>query len=382
MTYINNPKYFTKSELKKNAEKNQFTDLRPVEKFLWDCEIASLLQRKNEKIILKGGVAVQLYLPLELQRASIDIDLVSPLSETDFEHILDEVAKQGGYAYSVYTPKNPEENIPLKTYIFEIPNLLEDEGTPTSIKIDVLYDYDELPLETVRNVETFALEIDELTIYKKTTLIGDKILTLAENTVGVKDLSSYPKQIYDVYQLLINTAITEESLNEIIHSFILLSKKEKKYRKYDGEIKNILEDIINSLSTHSSMDTSKYDGDMKKHIESFQAYYLSSSQRKARLYDWSYRFNTIKYLVNIILEILNKKITTIEGVIKYNKALKIEKKLSQTRGDDLRKTITTLLGFADYLPYYKELRGKPVNRVFWEVVTINNVEIIEEKCPA
>jgi hypothetical protein len=57
--------------LKKNAEKNQFTDLRPVEKFLWDCEITSLLQRKNRKIILKGGAEAQLHLPRKLQRASI-----------------------------------------------------------------------------------------------------------------------------------------------------------------------------------------------------------------------------------------------------------------------------------------------------------------------
>jgi len=134
LTYINNPKYFTNSEIKKNAEKNQFTDLRPVEKFLWDCEIASLLQRKNKKIILKGGTAAQLHLPLELQRASIDIDLVSPLSMNDFEHILDEVTQQENYTYSIYTPKNPEEHIPLKTYLFETPNLLEDEGHQTASK--------------------------------------------------------------------------------------------------------------------------------------------------------------------------------------------------------------------------------------------------------
>jgi len=244
----------------------------------------------------------------------------------------------------------------------------------------MLYDYDELPLETVRKVETFALEIEELTTYKKTTLIGDKMLTLAETTVGVKDLSSYPKQIYDVYQLLMNTAINEESLNEIIHSIILLSEKEKNYRKYDGKIKNILEDIIDSLSAHSYLDTSRYNRDMKKHIESFQTYYLSSTQRKAKLYDWSYRFNIVKYLTKIIFEIVNNKITSTEGVKKYNKALDIEKKLTQTRGDNLKKTITTLLSFSEhYLPYYKELRGKPVNRVFWEVVTISNVEKIEEK---
>lgn len=48
-----------------------------MELFLWDLEIFLQLQRVlKERLVLKGGAAVQFYLPVSSQRTSVDIDMV------------------------------------------------------------------------------------------------------------------------------------------------------------------------------------------------------------------------------------------------------------------------------------------------------------------
>lgn len=47
------------------------------------------LQRQfNDRVVLKGGAATQLYFPISLQRNSVDIDVISDLSVEEFESAL------------------------------------------------------------------------------------------------------------------------------------------------------------------------------------------------------------------------------------------------------------------------------------------------------
>jgi ribosomal protein L37E len=63
MALIHDPEYFTESSLKIRAEKYGFSNLFPLEFFVWDMEIAAQIQGVSDTIILKGGAATQLHLP-------------------------------------------------------------------------------------------------------------------------------------------------------------------------------------------------------------------------------------------------------------------------------------------------------------------------------
>lgn len=374
--YLHDDKYFTKAELKQRAKDNGFTALDPIEKFLWDCEIASLLQSYDENIILKGGAAVQMHLPLNLQRASVDIDLIMNITQEQFETVLDSITHDEKYDYKIHRPKNPQENIPLKTYFIKTPSILESTRENNEIKIDALYEECNLPLCVLTDVETFALTLKKIKTYKKTTLIGDKLLTLGENSVGVIDQSSYPKQVYDVYNLLTSINLDKKALKEIIQTVDVLSEKEIKYREYKGTILSVLEDILICLNTHSQIDTSKYNGKMRGHIHGFQSLYLSSEQRKVRQYDWSIRFNHIRFLSEILLKYYRGDMSVSECVDVYNRATILQEQLKYLQGDAIKGTITRILKHCERVPYFKELKAKPILRVYWDVVTPDKLEAL------
>lgn len=71
MSLIHNTKHFTKEEILERARKYEFPNPLAVEIFLWDCELAAQLQDECADMVLKGGAAAQLHLPLERHRGSI-----------------------------------------------------------------------------------------------------------------------------------------------------------------------------------------------------------------------------------------------------------------------------------------------------------------------
>ena len=72
---IHAAKYFTKDEILRRAKYYEYPNPLAVEIFLWDCELTAQLQVLCNKMVLKGGAAAQLHLPLEKQRGSVDVDL-------------------------------------------------------------------------------------------------------------------------------------------------------------------------------------------------------------------------------------------------------------------------------------------------------------------
>jgi hypothetical protein len=83
MSLITDPKYFAREEILRRAKEYEYPNPLAVELFLWDCELATQLQDICEGIVLKGGAATQFHLPLEKQRGSIDIDMVTPLEKKE-----------------------------------------------------------------------------------------------------------------------------------------------------------------------------------------------------------------------------------------------------------------------------------------------------------
>jgi uncharacterized protein (UPF0248 family) len=131
------------------------------------------------------------------------------------------------------------------------------------------------------------------------------------------------------------------------------------------------------MEKYSLLDTAGADASIKENITNFQQFYVSTSQRQP-WYNWCTRALKIRFLAQTITAILDKQITSKEAAEIHNITTKTEQALKLARGEDADKLKKQLMESADTkIPYYRELKGKPVDRVFWQVVSRKNLKTIQ-----
>lgn len=65
---------FKRETFLKRMHEYGFKNMGRMELFLWDLELFLQIQKiLGDRIVLKGGAATQFYLPIEVQRTSVDI---------------------------------------------------------------------------------------------------------------------------------------------------------------------------------------------------------------------------------------------------------------------------------------------------------------------
>ena len=185
---IHDSKFFQKEELLRRAEEYEFPNPIAVEYFAWDCELIAQLQSVSDNLILKGGAATQLHLPLLKQRGSKDVDIVTTLDIKDIQAIVDETAQKfkDCAKFELHKPKNPTPNMPLKTYFAHVPSQIDNNRKEIEVKIDFLCKCPELNSETLSKVQTYALETQAIKCSTAGTLTGDKLLSLAKGSIGIR----------------------------------------------------------------------------------------------------------------------------------------------------------------------------------------------------
>ncbi|MFA5572339.1 MAG: nucleotidyl transferase AbiEii/AbiGii toxin family protein [Candidatus Bathyarchaeia archaeon] len=380
MTWLHNESYFSEEKVREQARKYGFSDPIQVEFFLWDCEIAAQLQRESEDFVLKGGAAVQLHLPVEMQRGSVDVDIVAPKKKEEIVEVLSQIHKRiPSVEFEKYTPKRPHKEINMVTYLAKVQPLIPSKnGRLREVKIDFLLEDVKLPIQMISNKETFALTINQLKCYSVSSLIGDKILTLAENTIGISDLPDVPKQIYDVSVLSKKQQLTLSDFSEIFDAIETIVPLEAKYREQELTVLQVLDDIEKTMDKYALSDTAEADAGIKRNIVNFQQFYVSSSQ-KWPLYVWSARVLKIRFLCRLLKPVFDGKVDLKEAFNQYSTAELIDQTLSTIKGDKVKTVNKTLRDLADtQIPCFRELKGKPLNRVFWQVVSSNNISKINE----
>src|SRR3972149_9537699 len=91
MAFIHDEANYSEKSIREMAKLYGFSDPVPVELFLWDCEIAAQLQSESDSFVLKGGAAAQLHLPVEMQRGSVDVDIVCPYTKQEINEVLSRI---------------------------------------------------------------------------------------------------------------------------------------------------------------------------------------------------------------------------------------------------------------------------------------------------
>lgn len=376
MKLIHAAKYFTKDEILRRAEHYEYPNPLAIEIFLWDCELTAQLKILCGKAVLKGGAAAQLHLPLERQRGSVDVDLATSLRKEDVEEVIRQLGKtlEGWAEFSRYEPKKPNPELPLLTYLSHVPSRVDPNREELEIKLDFLCKSPDLPHAVLRNVQTFALEVKRIKCSTAGALIGDKLLTLARGSIGTELEADLPKQIYDVDALVETCAVSAEFVNDMMTSIEELTKLEASFRRIKVTPAEALDDVVKAMNGYSLVDTPSADADTKKEIERFQQFFVNKSQRRP-YYEWSSKSLRIRFLAILAQKLLLKEMAAVDVARIIRECKEIEASLRKISGDsvvDLRDKMLKLV--QTRILHYRDLRGKSLDRVFWQVLSLENLE--------
>ncbi|OPY84651.1 MAG: hypothetical protein A4E65_00247 [Syntrophorhabdus sp. PtaU1.Bin153] len=391
---IHDPANFARAGLEKRLRKHNFasSNLPRVEMFLWDLELFLHLQEIfKERIVLKGGAAVQLYLPVNIQRTSTDIDMICAVSDDELSHALAAIEKKfegrdGLLKFQRHIPIRPRTNLPsLRTFFIDAPSVCTDRelhmrnGGVQRQQLKVEFFMTEEPVEAnrVRPQEVFALERGEQTyhVLPINPLLGDKLATLAPNTVGIPlgRSKEYFKQVYDV-DALFRSQWSRIDIDEMKKHFLSNARSESKLRQIDFDHEEIIEDIRKQMQLLASVDI-KDTGNLIKSINDFQSLYLRENARKNK-FDWAIAGARISFLIDCIHGSENNKLLGLldktDTLLRFDFVQGAEKTSYQRQFNS-----EFLKEFNQYSKSLEPiLKSKHPQRTFWAVVSPSRLEEI------
>ena len=148
-------KAFMRETLSERMQKYGFKNMGRLELFLWDLEIFLQIQSiLGDRIVLKGGAAVQFYLPMEAQRTSVDIDMIFFGSKAEIEETLEKFTEKLSendvyFHFKPHKPKEPKTDLPLYTYYTKIPTVLT-QGELNKGGSDEQSEFQEIKIEFIQ----------------------------------------------------------------------------------------------------------------------------------------------------------------------------------------------------------------------------------------
>ncbi len=225
--FIGKSKYFEPDFIKTQIIERKGLSRDLYERALNGLEYLAQLRSMGLDPIFKGGSAVQLLIPDNLQRLSIDIDLITDKSETELTSVLRKIKEK--FNKKIYSFERVGLDLPshLILYNLDIPSLFSDKSS--IIQLDFLlhnpnYKIQRTPLKTFlyeSKYDVWTPTID--------ALIGDKLTVLGPNTIGkpmTENPLNFAKQIYDISALL----EFSKNFEEIYDAYFKIFKFEKKSR--------------------------------------------------------------------------------------------------------------------------------------------------------
>ena len=393
---------FRRETLEARMQDYGFKNMERMELFLWDLELFLQIQgRLGDRVVLKGGAATQFYLPKEAQRTSVDIDMLFAGTEAEIDEVLNQIEAtisdgSGLLHFRKHIPKKPKTTLPLFTYYTDIPSVLtstkwnvrDNDTQSQELKVEFITQGEKREYSVVSGEDIFAVHsTKKYQVLPLDSLFADKLTTIGRNTIGVQDdrMDEQVKQFYDILML---TRYCWESMNpaEIWKRYKVRAEEEWSERaNSDGEwevlkrktfsLDDIIDDVKNQLQRYGQVDNGE-NKELRKAINDFKGLYLNSKV--------SYTPADVACgasLVRIMYELLImeggwSKITDLldtENLLYFQDLSGIEK---GKKIREVRDMLIKRFGDASPIPV-KILKGKKPQRVFWSVVTIENMDEIK-----
>ncbi len=382
---------FSYETLNRRLNQHGFKNIAKLELFLWDLEMFMQIQRiLRNRVVLKGGTAVQFYLPIDYQRSSVDIDIICSVSIEEVEGTIRQIedrfnADEKFFRFRSHKPEKPQTSLPLLTYYVTFPSECKPvelaagpEHAQTSIqeiKVEFLLSKNPTDLFKCSSPQIFSVETDRTyQILPLDSLLADKLTTLGPNTIGIQNdrADEQIKQLYDI-DALITWNIDKIDLVRVRDSYLILAKKEAQARGIGFNVTKIFEDVEKQLEELSLIDF-PINTEYKKRIDDFQSLYLRRSINR-NVSGWA----IVGRKLMIMFQLLRDNDIKIKEIISnlYN----LEKKLyfntiaGPDKGRIIKKFKESLLEeFETYCRVpINQIKGKHQKRIFWEILSIQNM---------
>ena len=385
---------FSLEALRSRAKPLGFTQVTEVEAFAWEMELYGQLQAiAGETLLLKGGAAAQLYLPPERQRASADIDLLVNAGPGEMRAVLDQVSRRLArespyFVFEEYAPRQPDVVLPLETFFVTVPSALGQTAqtgrgrvTGRSIKVDVFYLRESLPATRLENPRTFALDLAySPRCLAVGPLVGDKLLTLATKSIGIPRVRAgdLPRQLYDLDNLT-RLALDEEDIQALITTMELLVEVESALRDLQVTPLEVSNHIRETLNTLSALDLRAGDPDLKRYVLNAQSQYLRAPMR-VPFHGWAMKALRLRFLLHCLVGRMRGHRLNVAETLRRADELEAEMAFEGLEGRERRsrrKAVQAVLlaalrdaGRGDW----KQLKPRPPERVYWELVEPGNLD--------
>lgn len=386
---IHDEECFLRLTLEERMSQYGVRNIARMELFLWDLEIFLQIQKVlKDRVVLKGGAAVQFYLPPVYQRTSVDIDMIFFGSSQEIKETLEEIEKRLGaneesFKFSLHIPRNPKTKLPLDTFHIMVPSvcsekeLYSENGNYQELKIEFIYSDVQPAINKVAGTHLFAVASHhKYNLLPLNYLFADKLTTLGPRTIGIQNdrMDEQIKQIFDI-EALLTVKMEEMDFVEICEKYWERAEMESKSRGINFDHQMIIDDVWRQLDRLAQCDNGQ-DKELQKYINDFQSLYIQDEARKSPA-DWAIIGEKVKLLLSIVL--IGKqgretffKALNLEEQLLFKKLLGIEKRNKIIIYRD--KLIEKFKTVARIDP--KIMKRKPLQRVFWAIVTAENIDEI------
>lgn len=380
---------FEREAFEKRVNEHGFKNIARIELFLWDLELFQQIQNiLKDRVVLKGGAAVQFYLPTKAQRTSVDIDMIFNGTREEIEEVLVEITKNLGgednlFVFEQHLPKRPKTQLPLYTYFVKVPSVLNEkelrkDRNVQEIKVEFFIDTSSIEISKIYGHNIFAISSElEYNVMPLDNLFADKLTTLGPNTIGVQNdrMDEQAKQLYDIW-MLITHHLDKFNMGAIKQQYYRRARLECDSRKIPFEPQEIKADIYKQLRRVSEVDGGQ-DTELRKYINDFKSLYLN-----ANIYFNPSAVACAAEQIKLVFEtIFNdyKDLSIVKTAFEIGDILKLSQYEGEEKGQITKKLRDILIkDFASYSTLDpKILKGKNLIRVFWSVVDKDNIAEIE-----
>lgn len=379
------PESFSAELLKGQAQEFGYAQANTLEALIWDYELYGQLQlRASEHFRLIGGAAVQLYVSDERQRASVDIDVLTSLSHGEMEQMLKDIsndysAEDPYLRFAPYIPDEPAAIEGLASYTTLAPSCLGqkwrfEDGTLVEarmIKVDV-HKAHSLPHGESREGVVVGIPLGYQPLCVSCGyLIAEKLLTQARGTVGVPDdrYQDLPKHLYDLDSLMLSAEVVEALENASNWLPTLIGEQGMQWQG-DDAIERVLDDLETSLLNLAVVDYSDERQRYSSAVKRLETLYLPGGSRM-RLHQWATMAARALAIVRMIKSRMIGKEKAIQDL--YPQANLLAKEIRRkTEASKLTRVLCELL--SDRFRHLRQLRGSPPERLFWILVSQENLK--------
>jgi hypothetical protein len=351
---------FNKPNISNTAKEYGFQHRDAVEAHLWVYELYYQIQKRaGTNCLLKGGACAQLYLPLQVQRCTLDLDVATSLTARDLQQLLKAItsdfnANRFHSEFREYIPRQPlsdKQLIPMKTFLFTLPFIFKRgrRGSFPDIKMDFIFlPPEDFPATYVEKGKTVGLELKyspfTLTQY---SIICNKFLIFASSSIGLDTykIESFYKNIYDLYYLTneYNNLNCFKEVSKIIDNNIRLEFSLK--NQMPSDTLSVIDDMLSTLHELFTLDLLSGEPKPPKRLVDFQERCIQVSIRQdLNLDTWAIMAMYLYIWLVTLREYINSgsssSIELINYILdEYDKYVTLDKKERRSLIKEYKKTI-------------------------------------------